>query len=196
MPNNILRFGPWSTRNNYRFFPGDHPPEGEGGKLDLSGYSTTPYPVNCNVEDWASGDEWLSLTRIAKGFDYTYFYQLYEEYADPINTTRESTADMSEASVSLGFFYQATSDFEIDFSFTMANQFQYGGYGYESLYVTAEQPNLIQQGDFHTYQGSQVSGTDTISCKAGVIGVCIAFVDNFGSDYIGDTVSGKLSKTP
>ena len=187
----ILRYGPWaniiphSTQGLYQNYdaptslPSVIPPTG--------------YPVNCAKTDWASGAAWSSLSEVYSDFDPIYFYEgpYYEE--KPINTQISDTANIVTALCRFSFHYQATADFTISMEWT-CNSIGFGSWYYQIISldensdkVTDQQ--LTQFGDGVT---TSYSGTETLNIPASTIGTVTCFVDNFGSDYPGDTCTLKI----
>lgn len=193
MPNSILRFGPWAAfisappTSQTSFTAANEPDMG----LVNGGYPQY-FPVNCALTDWASGASWKFVAVRNNVFDYQYWSQDYFMSTESLGSTVTGTATGSIANVAIGFAYQATEDFTVDFNYVINSQLGFGGYGVNSFSVRPNANGIIE-GSSIFYQGSNKSGTDTIDCPAGTMGFVLADTNNFGSDYPGDVVSAGFS---
>lgn len=188
----ILRYGPWanliphSTQGRYQNYdaptslPSATPPTG--------------YPVNCAKVDWASGAAWSSLSEVYSDFDPILFYEnpYYEE--KPINTQISDTANISIASCRFSFHYQATANFTMSMDWTCNPLLGYGSWYYQIISLD-ENSDKVTDEQFTTFGdgvSTSYSGTETLNIPASTIGTVTCFVDNFGSDYPGDTCTLKI----
>lgn len=189
----ILRYGPWAN-----IIP--HATQGLYQNYDQPTHlpSATPptgYPVNCATSDWASGAAWSSLSVVYSDFDPVSFYEgpYYEE--KPINTQISDTANIVTAACRLSFHYQATADFTMSMQWTCNPLLGYGSWYYQIISLDSngdkvEDQQLTQFGDGVS---TSYSGTETLNIPASTIGTVLCIVDNFGSDYPGDTCTLKIS---
>lgn len=188
----ILRYGPWAS-----IIP--HATQGKYQNHDAptglpSVIPPTGYPVNCAKTDWASGAAWSSLSEVYSDFDPIYFYEgpYYEE--KPINTQISDTANIVAALCRFSFHYQATADFTMSMEWTCNPQLGFGSwyYGIISLDDNGDKVTDDQFTQFGDGVSTSYSGTETLNIPASTIGTVICYVDNFGSDYPGDTCTLKI----
>jgi hypothetical protein len=187
----ILRYGPWAdiiphlTQGLYQNYDAPtHLP---------SATSPTGLPVNCAKTDWASGAAWSSLATTSY-FDPVYFFEApyYEE--KPINTQISDTAYMTTSLCRFSFHYQATSDFTMSMEWTCNPQLFYGSWYYEIISLDSNGDKVTDQ-QFTTFGdgvSTSYSGTETLNIPASTIGTVTCYVDNFGSDFTGDTCTLKI----